>query len=242
MNISAAYCSDCGGRSVNEDCVYLSEHGDSMLAVVADGLGGMEHGDRASRLAVKTVSSALSMEDVASDRLNKAVERANEEILKDENSGEMASTVAVLWMNSKTACVSHIGDSRIYHIRDGEILYQSKDHSVSQMAVMMGEITQSEIRGHKDRNRLVRALGAAQSVKPDTATLDVMKGDAFLLCTDGFWELILEEDVLSYLNSSSSAAEWLDKMRRHIERFQTADCDNNTAAAIIINGEKREGL
>ena len=176
------------------------------------------------------------------NRLNEAVQQANSAILVDKNLGDMASTVAVLWMNGETACVSHIGDSRIYHIRDGEILYQSKDHSVSQMAVMMGEITQSEIRGHKDRNRLVRALGAAQSVKPDTATFDVMTGDAFLLCTDGFWELILEEDVLSYLNSSRSAAEWLSKMRRHIERFQTADCDNSTAAAIIINGEKREDL
>lgn len=238
MKISAAYCSNYGGRKVNEDCVYLCEQNDGVTAIVADGLGGMEHGDRASRIAVKTVASALSMEYVSSDRLNEAVQQANDAIFNDKKSGEMASTVAVLWINDKIACVSHVGDSRIYQIRDGRIIYQSKDHSVSQMAVMVGEITQSEIRGHKDRNRLVRALGAAQPAKPDTTTLDVMTGDAFLLCTDGFWELILEENIVSYLNSSESAAEWLDKMCRHIERFQTADCDNNTAAAIIVNGEK----
>lgn len=234
MDISVSYYSAEGGRSHNEDAVYLCEHEDNVLAMVADGLGGLTHGDRAARMAVKTISSRLAMEDISTSVLTSAVEQANSDIFSQQCGEKMCTTISALWLNSDRACICHVGDSRIYQFRNGKVVFQSKDHSVSQMAVLIGEIEESEIRGHKDRNRLVRALGAASTVKPDTDMLDIREGDAFLLCSDGFWELILEESMEEYLNASADAGEWLNRMRRHVEEKQDNDSDNNSAIAIMI--------
>lgn len=234
MDFSASYFSSEGGRDLNEDAVFLCEHGNGLIAIVADGLGGMSQGDKASKLAVKTVSSSLAMEHISEDMMNAAVSSANSEICSAGGKG-MGSTIAALWMQDKKACACHVGDSRIYQLRNGSIIYQSKDHSLSQVAVMVGEITPDEIRGHRDRNRLVRALGTSDTVKPDTAILDVQCGDAFLLCSDGFWEHIVENDIVKYLDNSTGAADWLDKMKAHVLSRQMADSDNSTAAAIIID-------
>lgn len=238
MDISVSYYSSEGDRAINEDAVYICEHENKLLAMVADGLGGMTHGDRAAKLAVSTISSRAAMEELSAQNLAAAVEQANSEIIRQQNGSTMCSTIAVLWLDPYRACASHVGDTRIYQFRRGGIVYQSKDHSVSQMAVMMGEITPAEIRGHKDRNRLIRALGGSHTVKPETYTLDLKDGDAFLLCSDGFWELIEEHSMLEYLAISSDAGEWLDRMKRHVEKMQTGDSDNNSAVAVIVRKTK----
>ena len=147
----------------------------------------------------------------------------------------MKTTIAALWFNNERAIVAHVGDTRIYQFRKSKIVYQSIDHSVSQMAVMVGEITQDELRGHIDRNRLLRALGASEKVKPDVRSLSLLPGDAFLVCTDGFWELILEDEMLEDLENSSIANQWLANMRKRIENRISTKGDNHTAVAIIIN-------
>ena len=134
MDISVSYYSSEGGRAINEDAVYICEHENKLLAMVADGLGGMTHGDRAAKLAVSTISSRAAMEELSAQNLAAAVEQANSEIIQQQNGGTMCSTIAVLWLDPYKACVSHVGDTRIYQFRQGEIVYQSKDHSVSQMA------------------------------------------------------------------------------------------------------------
>lgn len=234
MDVSVSYYSSEGGRTINEDAVYICEHENKLLAMVADGLGGLAHGDRAAKIAVRTISAATSMEALSSQLLDWAVERANSDIICEQNGEQMCSTISILWMDSFKAFVSHVGDSRIYQFRRDGIIYQSIDHSVSQMAVIMGEITPSEIRGHKDRNRLVRALGASQTVKPETDALNIRDGDAFLLCSDGFWELIEEQNMIEYLSQSRDAGEWLDKMKRHVDKRQTDDSDNNSAVTVIV--------
>lgn len=237
MDISVSYFSSEGGREYNEDIAYISEQEKGLLAVVADGLGGMTCGDIAAKTAVKSILSEISMEEVSAERLTAAVEKANDDVRSEQNGTNMCTTIAALWLNSESACCSHAGDSRIYQIRNGEIIFQSKDHSVSQLAVMLGEIDPSEIRGHKDRNRLVRALGVSEKVKPETTSLSIKNGDAFVLCSDGFWELILEKYMVKYLGESNDAGEWLSKMRGHVEENQNKNSDNATAIAIIIKSK-----
>lgn len=234
MDVSVSYYSAKGGRAINEDALYFCERENKLLAMVADGLGGMTHGDRAAKIAVRAISAVTSMEKLSSQLLDSAIEQANNAIIKEQNGEKMCSTISVLWMDSFKAYVSHVGDSRIYQFRNGSIVYQSRDHSVSQMAVLVGEITPSEIRGHKDRNRLVRALGASRTVKPETEILDINDGDAFLLCSDGFWKLIEEQCMIDYLFVSDCADDWLDKMKHHIEKMQTTCSDNNSAVAVIV--------
>ncbi len=234
MDISLSYYTSTGGRSGNEDAVSITETENGILAVVADGLGGQGNGEIASDIAVKSIQYEISRCSVSVNKMNDAVTKVNDAIRNSQHGSNMCSTIAALWLDESGAYASHVGDSRIYQFRDNKIVYQSLDHSVSQMAVLVGEISEKEIRGHKDRNRLIRALGASADIKPETDFLKVKKGDAFLLCSDGFWELMLEEEMLECLYGSMNAGEWLRMMRNRIEKKITGGSDNHTAAVIMI--------
>lgn len=234
MNISISYYSSAGGRFKNEDAAAVTESKSGVLAIVADGLGGQGNGDEAAALAIKSFQYEISQSSVSENLMAKAAEKANEEIRKAQNDRKMCSTLAALWLEDSCAYTVHVGDTRIYQFRDNKMLCRTLDHSVSQMAVIMGEIKEDEIRGHKDRNRLIKALGASADLKPKTQRLDVKKGDAFLLCSDGFWELITEEEMLECLYGCMNAGEWLRMMRTRIEQKTISGSDNHTAAAIII--------
>ncbi|MGN1120524.1 MAG: PP2C family protein-serine/threonine phosphatase [Oscillospiraceae bacterium] len=235
MKKSIAFYSDEGGRSRNEDTVLISEHDGRQLVIAADGLGGLDNGARASGLAAEIIFSRLSRCEAGEQALLEAVAEANSAVRAEQkHSGDMCTTAAVLWIDGAAAYACHVGDTRIYQFRGGEIVYQSIDHSVSQMAVMMGEITPGELRTHKDRNRLVRALGRDENVRAQTERLSVRAGDSFLLCTDGFWEKILEEEMLECRKDADDAGEWLSAMRKRVMNAQNEQGDNNSAAAVII--------
>lgn len=235
MNLSVSYYTTKGGRSSNEDSISLLENKDNTLAMVADGLGGHQDGAVASESAVRVLNHRLTGRALDPGELEAAIEAANEEISRcqEEHPG-MKTTLALLWLDKQCAYAAHVGDSRIYQFRNKALVFQSIDHSVSQMAVMVGEITADQIRGHKDRNKLVRALGAAKQVKPDIRELEVFPGDAFLLCTDGFWELITEAQMQEALSYCATANEWLLKMRQRVDQRSGAKSDNQSAVAIII--------
>ena len=146
----------------------------------------------------------------------------------------MRSTVAVLWMNSSGALAANVGDTRIYQFRDGRIEYQSRDHTLLQLEVISGEIDQSSVRKNPERNCLLRALGANEEVKADIVKISVLPGDAFLLCSDGFWDNIVEEEMIDALADSSMATDWLKRMRRIANSRMSENADNHTAIAIRL--------
>ena len=235
MRINYSEYSSIGGRRKNEDMVQIVGFPGSTMVLVADGLGGHGDGDVASRKAVHVICEEIC--DGAASRvlLEGAIGKANESIMQMQTLGSgMKTTIAALWMNEEHAWASHVGDTRIYQFRDGRIEYQSADHSIPQIAVKMGEITAKEIRGHADRNRLTRALGSRADVKIDSTKLEVRPGDAFLLCSDGFWELVWEEEMIADLQQAKDAQRWLSAMRKRVEQRQKPDSDNHTAAAIMI--------
>lgn len=235
MYINYSEYSSIGGRRRNEDMVQIVSYPESTIALVADGLGGHGDGDVASRLAVNLITECIRDGAASQMLMEKAIRKANDRILERHASGsDMKTTITAVWFNDGQACAAHVGDSRIYQFRNGEIIFQSVDHSVSQMAVMMGEITPDQIRYHCDRNRLTRALGSRADVKVDTCMLDVRPGDAFLLCSDGFWELVWENEMLADLREASCAEQWLGAMRRRVDSRLRSDSDNHTAAAIMI--------
>jgi len=235
MYINYSEYTRIGGRRKNEDMVQIVSYPTSAVALVADGLGGHGDGDIASRMAVHTISEAICDGAVSELLMEKAIRLANEKIMKRHADGsDMKTTIAAVWFNEDQACAAHVGDTRIYQFRGGEIVYQSRDHSVSQLAVMMGEIKLKDIRNHCDRNRLTRALGSRIDVKIDTDMLEVRAGDAFLLCSDGFWELIWEEEMLADLNAATNAEQWLSAMCGRVEARTNENSDNHTAAVLII--------
>ena len=232
MNTSISYYSSIGNRETNEDSVRVVKYHNGVFAVIADGLGGMESGELASEIALKEFLSKFNTRHFSDKEMISATYRANSAVRECQSvDAKMCSTLAALWMKNNKALVCYVGDTRIYQIRDGRIIYQSVDHSVSQLAVLMGEITPDEIRNHKDRNKLVRAVGADIDIKPQTDTLRVRADDAFLICSDGFWENIIESDIIKHRGTCIDANEWLSEMRKQITSL--AD-DNNSAIAIIV--------
>ncbi|MCL1917454.1 MAG: protein phosphatase 2C domain-containing protein [Peptococcaceae bacterium] len=242
MTISAASYSSKGNRSRNEDQLSLLENSGGIIAAVADGLGGEGNGDIASLIAIQTINARLLGNHTTMEKMEKAIISANEEIIKmHDNDNRMKSTVAVLCLGGTRAIAATVGDTRIYQFRKGKVIYQSTDHSVSQMSVSVGKINADKIRGHVDRHRLTRSLGSRKTVEADLAELILFLMDAFLLCSDGFWELVLEEEMAEDLRTSKNAEEWLNKMRGRIESRISPTGDNHSAIAIIMT-EKDDSI
>jgi serine/threonine protein phosphatase PrpC len=191
--------------------------------VVADGLGGHKGGEVASQLAVARVIAAFAKKpEISSEAIERYLAAAQQTLLQrqkeDPRLSGMRTTIVVLVTNEASARWGHIGDSRIYHFRHGRIINQTKDHSVPQALANSGEITNADIRFHEDRHRLLRALGQEDDFRPtiiqDQQALE--SGEVFLLCTDGFWELVLEAEMEADLNGAASPQEWLQRMERRI--------------------------
>ena len=117
----------------------------------------------------------------------------------------------------------------------GRLVFQTKDHSASQVAVWLGDITQDQVRFHQDRCRILRALGQEGDVKVETGGEQLEPGThAFLLCTDGFWEYVLEEEMEETLSRAQGPKDWLERMRARLNQRAPSDCDNNSAAAVWL--------
>lgn len=232
----ASLC-ETGGRNQNQDHLGWTAENDEGYFVLADGLGGHGGGEHASRIAVETLLKIppKNLEDF--DGCFETAHRAIQDAQKQSQElSQMASTVVALSIKAGQAIWGHVGDARIYLIRDNRIIHQSKDHSIPQLLVSDGEITAAQIRHHPDRNRLHRALGdsheqiKARLVK---APHPIEKGDVFLLCSDGFWEWVTEDRMLEYLLLSDSAKDWLRFMEKHILDNARGSFDNYSAISIF---------
>jgi serine/threonine protein phosphatase PrpC len=228
---------DQGTRVSNEDCISIHQLESGILCLVADGLGGQGGGDLASNCAVSAIESYTRNLKITQEILGAAIEIANKKVYAQQSEKDkMMTTIAALWIPKMggEGIVASVGDSRIYQFRDREIVFQSTDHSVAQIAVSVGEINPSEMRSYPKRNKLTRALGAESDVKIDCETVNVMSGDRFLICTDGFWELVTEERMILSIASTGNVQSWLEEMRKDITNARDRRKDNNSAIAIII--------
>lgn len=223
-----------GSRSRNEDSFCAAENRGTSLFAVADGLGGISYGQTASRMVISVLEEQFK--NSTGFNIEKAVHEANSRILLEQCklNCKMKTTIAAVVVVDKKVTAVHAGDSRIYAFKNNEIVFQSRDHSVSQMAVSAGEIELSQIRRHPDRNMLTKALGASKDLKFDITVLDASELDAILLCTDGFWEYVLERDMKDTLKKADSPNKWLSDMRDILESVKPPNNDNNTAIAIIL--------
>ena len=241
--VDYCYLSNKGSYEINEDSIGLINRPDRQVFILADGLGGHGKGDIASSAATRYAQQFFSNCPV----IDKAsIEQCFNEIhnklddLRSENHYKkgVITTLVLLIIEKNVAYWAHVGDSRLYKFNRFKVVEQTKDHSVPQMMVMMGEISKKQIRGNPDRNKLLKALGMdGDSPRIDVyyPGVDLKKGDSFLLCSDGFWELIEEKDMLKCLWFSKDATEWLDKMKKIVEtNGQNRKMDNYSAVTVKI--------
>ena len=234
--IQTAFYTDIGGRSCNEDCVrQCTGSGEGLCFVLADGLGGHGGGSYASDMVCQTVSKGFTGR-VSPAILTDLFQEAHRNVRELQTPQcSMKSTAVALMIADGRAAWAHVGDSRLYHFVNGSLVFQTKDHSASQIAVMLGDITVDQIRFHEDRNRILKALGQDGSLNVEASEELLSPGDhAYLLCSDGFWEYVLEKEMEDDLRLASDPEDWLRRMRERLQKRIPDDNDNNSAAVVWL--------
>ena len=229
-----------GGRAHNEDNYGHSSHKNTVTFIVSDGVGGQAGGSMASEIVVEMIRQrAQSLDRAEMLHVYQAIEQ---EILTQQQQRlgceKMGATVAELRINpaKHMAIWGYLGDSRIYWIRNNEIIKVTRDHSVVKNLVAAGLISERQAQFHPQKNVLLGAFGVAGDVAPEVleAPVYLADGDAFLLCTDGFWNCASDNDILELLQSSSSVEEWIKKLEAQVEATELDNKDNYTAIGVWI--------
>ncbi len=251
LQVHTCFRSETGGRSRNEDACGYWQSGPAACWVLSDGAGGHGSGDLAARLVVQTVLQAFQEQPEASGPQAQALlQQAQQAVRREKTSGatrdDMHATAALLLLDRERGqgVFAHVGDSRLYQFRQGRILRQTRDHSLVQQLVDAGYWDAAQIRSHPQRNLLTSAIGAADpleiSVSPQA--FEVLAGDVFLLCSDGWWEWVDEAGMESTLACQPSrqpvGRDWLDAMAARIAHTASARHDNYSALCVACSDDR----
>lgn len=233
--------SDKGSRKINEDRVGSYERNKEFCFALADGLGGHDKGEVASRLVVEECTELFKESGFDEFFLRNAFEISQEKLLekqkKDKKPNDYKTTLVLLAINDKNINWGHIGDSRLYLFKNKKYVLHTLDHSVPQILVNAGEIEDKDIRNHPDRSHILASMGiewerpkytVAEPIKPE-------KGMAFLMCSDGFWELITEEDMEKCLRKAKNVHDWMNNMEKIVRKNgENRNMDNFSAVGVFI--------
>ena len=206
-------------RARNEDAHFLDAK--SGVFIVADGMGGHAGGEFASQQAVKIISAYMATQrhiltelardtnqearDAASLLLEQSIQRACAELFRigqwDETKRGMGTTVVVLALAGNKGVVGHVGDSRVYLVRNGECHRLTEDHTLVSAQLKAGAITAEQAAASRLRNVIIRAVGTQESVQVDTLVVDIVPGDCFILCSDGLHGYVREDEIAATASS-----------------------------------------
>jgi len=182
-------------RRGNEDSLYAQPP----YFAVADGMGGAQAGEVASRIAVEALQRGLPPDGPGEERLVAAVRDANEQIHRmsraDRERAGMGTTLTAAFVGPEEILIAHVGDSRAYRVRDGRLEPLTRDHSLVQALIDQGRLSEEEAQTHPQRSIITRALGPEPDVDVETHTYRARDGDVFLLCSDGLTSMVDEATV-----------------------------------------------
>lgn len=223
-------------RENNEDCVGFSyERGNSLILVIADGVGGYEGGEQASRMAVEVTLASYRQQAptvVPEKRLYRAAQQANIDIYDRAvvvtELRSMATTLTAVALEGGMLYAAHVGDSRLYLVRDGTIIQVTKDHTIVAERVRQKLMSAERARHHPDRGTLSRSLGRELIAAVDRITLPVQTGDVLVLCTDGMHNILDEKEIAEL--TAEGSAEVIS--RRLIDTANERGTYDNLSAAV----------
>lgn len=209
-------------RKVNEDsflCEKLEGVEDSYMHIVADGMGGHNAGEVASSMAVQEVAAYIRQnievlqhgDKEIQDLIRSAILHANNKVYKtsiiNSNCLGMGTTLSMVLVKGSSMYIGHVGDSRVYLIRDNEISRLTEDHSLVAELIKAGSIKPEEADHHPQRNVITRALGTEYTLDPDVSQEEIKQGDLILICSDGLSNAVCEADMVGAAVSSTDLNE-----------------------------------
>ena len=232
-------------RTVNQDFVFTSETPVGNLPnlfVVADGMGGHKAGDFASSYAVEVLLSTIREDENSNPVkiIRAAIENANTQLLREASDNEtmsgMGTTMVLVTIVGHYAYVANVGDSRLYLVDENKISQITKDHSLVEEMVRMGEISRDDARNHPDKNIITRALGAGRDVDVDFFDVRLTPGDILLLCSDGLSNMVPDEDIRQVILTS----ETLEETGRRLVSMANDNGGRDNIAVVLVEPETKE--
>ncbi|NND69070.1 MAG: serine/threonine-protein phosphatase [Halioglobus sp.] len=245
MDYDIASISLVGDREHNEDfatCTTLREGG--VVAVVCDGLGGHARGEWASRAfaeaavaaTVDTPAACVTSRDNAKRHFTEVFLKGRDNIsyklALEESDDDPKTTAVIVALRDEGLAIAHVGDSRAYRLAPGAEAWRTRDHSVVQMLLDEGSITEEEMAQHPDQGRLFKSVGTKRDDAPSvTVQPPLESGEAMLLCTDGFWEYVTTEERQNLLQATNLQA-YLETLALTSTSRAQGRSDNVTALCV----------
>jgi serine/threonine protein phosphatase PrpC len=220
VRLSWAQAGEIGMRATNQDAMGAARNGELSCFVIADGTGGHIGGEVASRIVVDALLGAFDAEPAfGAPALLAYVGKSIEQVVQAKHDepqlSDMSTTVAALLVDQQGARAvwAHLGDTRIYLFRAGRIRAATKDHSLTQQLIDAGYARADQLRVHPQRNILLAAVGAqGETPVEPSETFALEPGDALLVCSDGLWEWVLENEMEQALAATARSEDWLAAM------------------------------
>src|SRR5215217_399522 len=229
-------------RHANEDSYFAR----APLFAVADGMGGAQAGEVASRIAARAFEKrgSLNSDEPAEGQLEQIAQAANREIhqlaQEDSSRAGMGTTLTAATVRGDEIALGHVGDSRAYVLRDGQLKRLTNDHSLVEELRRQGRLTEEQAEEHPQRSIITRALGPEPSVNVDTMTFPAKDGDVFLLCSDGLTTMVSDDDIRQILTEARTLRNAVSKLVEAANRG--GGRDNITAVAFrVADADAKEG-
>ncbi len=256
MQINQGCCSHIGRRKNQQDAYGFSDFSDTtfiahggFLVVVCDGMGGLERGEEAARLAVKTILDcymAKTVEESVTEALDKAIMKANREIIQlGLQTGNVGTTLALAVVYKDELFWRTAGDSRIYLLHDNKLAQLSTDHTYAQ-ELAQNEMSPEEVASHPEGNALVSYLGVGEYINFDRnkQPVKLQSGDVLLLCSDGVFNALNDAEIIDALRDPNAMKAALELQHKTLDK-QLINQDNLTAIVLrlrVKNDKKRHSF
>ncbi|MGE0187902.1 MAG: PP2C family serine/threonine-protein phosphatase [Steroidobacteraceae bacterium] len=242
MQVESAQISLLGDRGDNQDRVGITQSGQATLVVVLDGMGGHSDGSRAAAVALKSIIESFTKQvSPLLDPLgfiHLALGRAHDEVVRLGRDKPIEvrprATAVICLVQEGMAYWAHVGDSRIYHLRQEAVLERSRDHSHVELLLREGKITEADIASHPMRNFVECCLGGDAAI-PEMSVAGskrMQSGDMLLLCSDGIWANLKDDDIAGFARGHSQLQTALEQLGARAVQASAPYSDNSTAAVL----------
>lgn len=249
MKFSIYQNSRQGPRNYNQDRLAYSYSKDALLLVLADGMGGHRNGDVAAQLAVKTLTEAfqrLAVPFLSSpakfliEHIQQVHDMIDNVTQRDDLIESPRTTIVAAIIQRGFLYCAHVGDSRLYHFREGHLLFRTEDHSVVQSLYKKGMITKEEMATHPYKNKIYNCLGGETPPQIDLSDrFELLEGDTILLCTDGVWGVLTDQQIKEIIQANIVIADATNKLMDSAE-FASDEHGDNMSAIGLQWGDRQQ--